>query len=584
VTAVPSYGRRADPRLHLGRRRLEVLALVFIAAFAGIALRLGMLMPGSAPIATAEAGMEAEARTGRRPDIVDREGRLLATDLRMPSVYADPLLVPDPVQAARALAAALPGVDADTLAARFDAAKRFAWVKHQITPAEQAAVLELGIPGVGFKFAEHRVYPNGRSAAHVLGFVNIDNHGLAGVEYAFDRGRVQPAPPEGAPARLALSLDTRVQEVMADELGRAYRQFGAKGACGIVLDQLTGEVVAFVSLPDFDLNEAGVAGEEERKNRCTGGTYELGSIFKIVAHAMALDSGKVSLRDRFDASSPLAIGRFRIRDDHAKNRVLSVPEIFIYSSNIGTARMTFAAGGARPLEAFLRQAGFYAAPPLEIPEVAEPQLPRRWPDVTTATVSFGHGIAVTPLQFVTAVSALAGDGTYLPPTILKRDPDALPQRSRLVSAQTAEAIRALMWLTVAKGTGTKGRVEGYLVGGKTGTAEKAIQGGRGYKRDAVLASFAAVFPIDQPRYTVLAMLDEPKGDSTTFGHRYGGWTAAPIVAQTIARIGPLLGVPRSPEGAEQKLRALVEPKRVVTAGMGAAGVGEAGSAAQRAHR
>jgi cell division protein FtsI (penicillin-binding protein 3) len=556
-------GRRDDPVLDRGRRRLRWLAGGFAIAFGSVMLRLLDMTPAPQPIAAAIANTEQAEVARERVDIVDRNGLLLATDLRIPSVYADPLLLTDRPAAAAKLARVLSGVDEAALARRLEAGRRFAWVKHQITPAEQAAILQLGLPGVGFQFAEHRAYPKGRTAGHVVGFVDIDNRGLAGIEHGLDAGLVGAIGKDG-PA--TLSLDLRVQDVVVDELGEARARFRAIGACGIVLDRVTGEIVALASLPDFDPNRPESADAEQRLNRCTGGSYELGSIFKVVAHAMALESGRVSLRDSFDARSPLVIGRHRIRDDHAKNRVLSVPEIFMHSSNIGTARMAFAAGGAGPLRQFLEQLAFFERMPLEIPEVARPQVPSRWPEVTTATVSFGHGLAITPLQFASALGAVAGDGMMVPPTLLRRAPDRVPEGRRVVSKDTAADIRAMMWLTVDKGTGTRGRVDGYLVGGKTGTAEKPHVGRRGYQRNTVIASFASIFPVEDPRYVVLVLLDEPKGDAGTHGFRYGGWTAAPVAASIIGRIGPLLGVPLSPVGAERELRERLMPSRRLTAG------------------
>ncbi len=555
IGRVTSYGGEVDPAVHVGRWRLRIIGGAFVLAFLSIAIRLVHMMPPSPAIPAAEA-MPAPDADGpvtaahARPDITDRDGVILATDLLMPSVYGDPSLMPDPAQAARQLSHVLSGVDALELARRFAASRRFAWVKHQITPKEQEAVLELGIPGVGFRMAEHRVYPNGRLASHVLGFVDIDNHGLAGMEYALDRGTLGD---HRAGQPVTLSLDLRIEEAVTSELRQAVLRFHPKGACSLVLDRVTGEVLALASLPDFDPNQADQAPADQRENRCTGGTYELGSLFKIVSHAMALDSGKVRLGDRFDATQPLQIGRFRIRDDHAKRRWLSVPEIFMYSSNIGTARMAFAAGGADALKGFLRRVGLLERDPLEIPEVADPQLPRRWADVTTATVSFGHGIAVTPFHYLDVVGGLVGDGTRIPPTLLARSPDDLPQRERLISAKTAQDLRFLLWLTVENGTGTKAQVAGYMVGGKTGTADKAVHGG--YSHDAVLASFVGVFPLEAPRYLVLVMLDQPTGDAETHGFRYGGWTAAPVVGEIIDRIGPLLDIHRSPPAAVEAMRA-----------------------------
>lgn len=535
-------GLKTDPSLLKGRRRLKVLGFAFGLAFASVGLRLVDMLPPSRAISSAEASDEAEAADRARPDIVDRNGVLLATDLRLPSVFGDPLLIPDHAVAARALAKVLKGVSAQELEARFNKARRFAWVKHQVSPEEENAVLQLGIPGIGFKEAEHRVYPKGRLGSHIVGFVDIDNKGLAGIEYGIDNGLVGRTDPN-EPVRL--SIDMRVQEIVADELGKAMRQFRPIGGCGLVLDRLTGEVLAMVSLPDYDLNYPENAGPEERRNRCSGGSYELGSLFKVVSHAMSLDTGKVTLKSAFDASGKLQIGRFRIGDDHAKNRTLSVPEIFMYSSNIGTARMAFAAGGGPVMDDFLRKLGFYDKLPLEIPEVARPMRPHRWPDITTATVSFGHGISMPPLQYLSAVGGLAGDGTHVPATLLWRNPDQLPERQRFIKQSTAADLDSIMYLTVAKGTGTRGQVAGYLLGGKTGTADKAILGHKGYDRNKVYASFLAAFPINNPRYLVMINEDEPKGDKTTYGFKSGAWVAAPAVGDIISRIAPLLDVPPS---------------------------------------
>lgn len=557
--------RREGDSLATGRGRLKLVAIGFAVAFSSIGLRLVDMVewqraaelpqPVLTPTAKAAlppAGQKAElaalreegdARAVSRADIVDRNGVVLATNLQVPSVYADPSLFRDKAAAARKLAAILPGVDAAELARRFEASRRFTWVKHRITPEEQRAVLDLGLPGVSFQLTEHRVYPKQELTSHVTGYVDLDNRGLAGIERSQDqRLRRQREP-------LALSLDVRVQQIVREELERAYRRFRAIGANAMVLDRRTGELLAMVSLPDFDPNRVGDVTGVEYLNRNTAGLYELGSVFKILTIAMALDSGKVSLLDRFDATGKLQIGRFRIGDDHAKNRWLSVPEIFKYSSNIGTARMAFAAGGAAPLEEFFKKIGLYAPPEIELSEIARPRVPKRWADVTVATTAFGHGIAVTPVQFVDAVSGLIGDGTHIPTTILKREPGAVVPQTRYVSARTADLMRWLMWLTVEEGTGTRAKLASYLMGGKTGTAEKAGRGG--YSLDRVLASFFGAFPIHDPDYIVFVSLDEPKGDSTTHGFRTGGWVAAPVVAAIADRIGPLLGVhPTPPEVAE----------------------------------
>ena len=554
--------RATDPSLAKGRSRLRVVAVGFALAFGSIGLRL-VDMAGwqstaelsQAVIAPAANAAPAD-QSRSRAEIVDRNGIVLATNMRVPGVYADPFRLADKAKAARQLAAILPGVDAKELQRRLESNRRFALVKHRITPEEQRAVLELGLPGVGFNSAENRVYPKEQLTSHVTGYVDVDGIGQSGIErFLEDRLRTGGEP-------VALSLDLRIQQIVYDELADAHRRFRSIGANAMVLDRVTGELLAMVSLPDFNPNRVADVGRIEYLNRNTGEVYELGSVFKILTIASALDSGRVSLRDRFDATGKLQIGRYRIGDDHAKNRWLSVPEIFEYSSNIGTARMAFAAGGAPPLEEFFRRVGFYQKPAIEIVEVVKPRTPRRWSDITVATSSFGHGIAVTPLQFLETVGGLIGDGTRVPTTLIERDPAAELPRTRIVDDHTADLMRWLMWLTVEQGTGTRAKLDSYLIGGKTGTAEKP-ENGR-YSTDKVLASFVGAFPIDDPRYVVLVSLDEPKGDASSHGLRYGGWTAAPVVSAIIDRIGPVLGVsPTAPVVAERMRARLAafQPKK-----------------------
>lgn len=547
------------PSLAVGRRRLKIVAAGFALAFASVGLRLVDMVEwrqrpaGNAAVAQPVETAPPEPRTSLvgRADITDRNGVVLATTIRVPGVYADPSLFTDKAAAARSLAAVLDGVDADELRRRFEGGRRFAWVKHRITPQEQAAILELGLPGVSFNAAEHRVYPKAHLASHVTGFVDIDNRGLAGIERSLDRRLRESGEP------VALSLDLRIQQIAREELARARVRFRAIGGNAIVLDRVTGELLAMVSLPDFDPNRIGDVRRIEYLNRNIGEVYELGSVFKLLTIAMALDSGKVSLTDEFDATGKLQIGRHRIGDDHAQNRWLTVSEIFQHSSNIGTARMAFAAGGAPPLEEFFRKLGFYEPPQIELGEVVRPRTPKRWADVTVATTSFGHGFAVTPLQFVDAAAGLIGTGERVPPTLLRRAVGDEPPRTRFVSERTADTLRWLMWLAVERGTGDQARLATYLVGGKTGTAEKPSRGG--YSRDRVLASFLGAFPIHEPRYLVFLALDEPQGDAGTHGFRYGGWTAAPAVAAIIDRIGPLLNVPPTPPAIGRTMRERLEP-------------------------
>ncbi|MCB2054865.1 MAG: penicillin-binding protein 2 [Geminicoccaceae bacterium] len=525
-----------------------VVGFVFAAAFLSLGIRLVDLAT-RAPLEAARSSTRGAALAAegvsdvpdpRRADIVDRQGHLLATNIVTLSVTADPAKVLDARRTAVALAGALDGVDEADLLRRLERGGRFVWVKRHISPREQAAIQDLGLPGVAFTDSEMRAYPNGNLVSHVLGFVDIDNQGLAGLEYGLQRDLVGGEAEGKEPLRLA--LDLRVQEVVHDQLARAVTDFRALGGCALVLDVHSRELVSLVSLPDFDPNHPERAPADARTNRCTGNVYELGSVFKIVTSAMALESGRVSLYDRFDASEPLKIGRHTIRDDHGKWRVLAVPEIFAFSSNIGTAQMAFAAGGPAVQQPFLESLGLTDKPKLDIPETQAPLVPAKWIDIVSATVSYGHGIAVAPLQFAESVAALVGDGRFARTRFLDAGEGAAPSGPRVVSEETVQAMRLLLWLTVDRGTGTNGHTQGYLVGGKTGTADKPADDRRGYERGAVIASFVGAFPIDQPRYVVMVTLDEPQGNDSTFGWRYGGWTAAPVVADIVAIAGPLLGV------------------------------------------
>lgn len=538
----------------LGSGRLRLLAVCFVLAFTSIGLRLAdMATLAERPSAGGPRGSEGGVEL-RRAAILDRNGELLAGNIVTLSVVGDPLLMNDPEATAIALAKTLDGVDAGELYARFARGGRFAWVKRQISPAEQAAVLELGLPGVGFELGERRVYPRGREAAHVLGFVGIDNQGLAGIEHGLD-AELAGGAALGKPD-IRLSIDRRVQRIAHAATRTGVDRFAATGACTIVLDVRTREVVALVSLPDYDPNHPEEAGPEARRNRCTADVYELGSLFKVVSAGMALESGQVSLHDKFDASESLRIGRHRIRDYRGHQRWLTLPEVFAFSSNIGTVKMTFAAGGSEAQRPFLQSLGLFERPRLEVPETQQPLVQERWPDIVAATVSYGHGISVSPLQFTEAVATLAGDGARRAATFLRRDPAAAaaePAPAQVVSARTIKDLRWLLWLTVERGTGGNGAVEGYLVGGKTGTADKPTGSRRGYDGRAVISSFVGVFPIDDPRYVVLTVLDEPQGDARTYGYRTGGWTAAPVVSRIIAQAGPVLGVPRRTRESEAAL-------------------------------
>ena len=537
------YGRGVD-RTAKTRARIALTVLIFALGYAVIATRLVMfaMAPEGHGLRRAIA---QDAVATARPDILDRDGEILATDVRTPSLFAEPHRIIDVDEASELLTAVMPDIDAAELRARLASKRRFVWLKREITPEQREQIHRLGIPGVGFLPENKRVYPNGAEVSHVLGHVNIDNQGTAGIEKWLDsRGLADLHLAGLATDRLQkpieLAVDLRVQHALRDELVAARARFKAVAAAGILTDVRTGEVVSMVSVPDYDPNNPREALEPTRINRLTTGVFEMGSTFKALTVAMALDSGKITLKSAFDASHPLQYGKFAIHDFHAQNRVLTVPEIFTYSSNIGTARMALSLG-IEHHKWFLRKMGQLERLRTELPESAEPLVPKRWAELNTVTIAFGHGLSVAPLQAVAGISALMNGGRLIPPTFLKRsEAEARALARQVVKPETSEKMRYLMRLNVEKGTATKADVKGYYVGGKTGTSDKVI-GGR-YSKTKVLTSFTAVLPADQPRYLLLIMLDEPQATPDTHGFTTSGWNAVPVGGAVIARIAPLLGL------------------------------------------
>ena len=532
-------------RLDKSTFRLGLVMLLFIGMFAGVGGRLVMLA-----IAPEQGGIRratSSAISAARPDIIDRNGETLATDVKTVSVFAEPRNVIDKDEAVELLTAVLPDLDARELRERLNTRRGFIWVKREITPRQQAEVHRLGIPGVGFLPENKRVYPNGVAAAHVLGFANIDNVGIAGIEKYIDSQGLQDLNGAGFAVQAAdlkpiqLSIDLRAQHAMRDELAKALDKFKAKAAAGAIVDVNTGEVIALVSLPDFDPNNPVDALEKDRINRINVGVYEMGSTFKAMTTAMALDSGRFTINSTFDARSALRYGRFTINDYHGQHRVMTMPEVFIHSSNIGTARMALGIG-VEGHKAFLRKLGQLDRLRTELPESAEPLLPPRWGELNTMTIAFGHGLAVAPLQAVMGTAALVNGGYLIPPTFLKRGPEeARKVANQVVKPETSEAMRYVMRLNAERGSATKAQVAGYYVGGKTGTAEKVVGGH--YSKNKVLTTFMAISPADKPRYLFLTILDEPQGLPETQGQATSGWNAAPVTGAILERVAPLLGTP-----------------------------------------
>jgi cell division protein FtsI (penicillin-binding protein 3) len=538
--------------LETARTRLLVGGGLVAAAFLAVGVRLVDVSVIETPEQTRIASQRTVAGPIQmtRAEIVDRNGVLLATSLDTASLYANPHKVPNAAAAARRLAEVLPERSVAELTALLASDRNFVWLERNLTPREQYEVNRLGIPGLDFQREQRRVYPNGPLAAHVLGFTDIDNAGIAGVEQSFDDSL------KSRRNELALAVDIRIQQVLRHELALQIEKFKAIGGGGLVLDARTGEIVAMVSLPDFDPNMPGSSSEDERFNRMTLGIYELGSVFKIFNHALALESGVATITSRYDATKPIRVGRFTINDYHPEKRWLTLPEIFKHSSNIGSAKMALDAGGAAQKK-FLSDLGLLRRTSIELPEQGLPMYPATWRDVNTMTISYGHGIAISPLHMATAVAAIVNGGILHPPTLIRRKPEDAVPGTRVVSAETSRAMRSLLRLVVEDGTGRNASAPGYLVGGKTGTAEKQVNGI--YKRKALISSFVAAFPIHAPRYVVLAMLDEPKGIKESFGFATAGWTAAPVVSRVIARTAPLLGIAPYEESAPEIVNALALP-------------------------
>lgn len=549
----------AKQALDASRGRLVIGIGLFSLAFvllAGRLVELTVIRGAAEPAVARGVNPELIAKTSlmERQSIVDRNGNMLATNLKIASLYADPRKVQNPKEAAVRLAQVLPELSAGDMQARLASGKSFVWLKRGLTPREQYEVNRLGLPGLYFHNEQRRVYPQGPLAVHVLGYTDIDGKGISGIEQYFDEQLKDPSR-TGDP--LELSIDVRVQHVVRDEVAKAVEQFSAIGGGGIVMDIHTGEVIAMVSLPDFDPAEPGTASADSRFNRITLGVYEMGSTMKTLNTAMALDYGTVKLSGGYDASRPIQISRFTIKDDHAKNRWLSVPEIFMYSSNIGSAKMAVDVGPERQRE-FMQRFGMLNKPAIELPEVGAPLVPRNWKTVETMTISFGHGMSITPLQLATGTAAIINGGVLHPPTLIKRPPGLPAPGRQVIRRDVSDTMRKLMVLVVDEGTGSKAAVNGYLVGGKTGSSEKVNARG-GYNKKANFNTFVAGFPMNNPRYIVQVMVDEPKGNKSTYGFATAGWTAAPAVGRIINRIAPMLGVPPVDENSPAIKQAMYVP-------------------------
>jgi cell division protein FtsI (penicillin-binding protein 3) len=522
---------------------LAAVALSF-AAVSGQLVRLAWNGQNSHRLDVAEPIVHIWAR----PDMVDRRGRLIATDLQFHSLYADPAMVLDPDEAAERLGRIFSDIDVRALRAQLaDRSRRFVWIKRALPPSLAQTIHDLGFPGLAFRTEPKRAYPQGRLAGHVLGSVNIDNKGMSGLERHIDEALGMQSGLAGDIERppVTLSLDLGVQHGVEEELSAAMARFSARAAAGIMMDVDTGEVVAAVSLPDVDPGRPAEAQEPDRMDRLQVATYELGSVFKVVTVAMAMELGLAQPSTVIDVRVPVQVGRWTIRDLHPSGRPLTMREVLVRSSNVGATKLALMAGPERQ-RAFLQRIGLLDGISSEAGSVTAPVLPSRWTDVEAATIGFGHGIAIAPMQFAAVAAGLVNGGYRVSPTFLRSDPSlvraAKEDRERVVSDSTSRRVRELMRnaVTMPGATGRRADVPGYEVGGKTGTAEIAGRGG--YRAKAVVASFLAAFPMRAPRYLLLVSLIEPKPAAGTHGHITAGVNAAPVAASIIARAAPLLGV------------------------------------------
>ncbi|MDD7970711.1 peptidoglycan D,D-transpeptidase FtsI family protein [Roseinatronobacter alkalisoli] len=529
--------------------RLLTLALLFVCGFVLLGARMGLLA-ATEPLEMS-VGM-VEDISSARADIVDREGRVLATNLPTHALYAETRRMVDPVRAARELARIFPDIDADRMAARFtDPQRRFIWIRTQLSPEQQQAVHDIGEPGLLFGPRDMRVYPNGRMAAHVLGGARFGQQGVraaeilgvAGTELYFDSRLRDPGQLR---APLHLSLDLTVQATVTEVLEGGMHMLNAKGASAVLMDVYTGEVISLVSLPDFDPNlrpappTEGEPADSPLFNRAVQGYYELGSVMKSFAVAQALDAGTVTPRTMIDTRGPLTWGRFRINDFRNYGAQLSVTDVMVKSSNIGTARIMQALG-AEAQQTFLRKFGFLDPAPIELAEAARsrPLLPDRWSDLSVMTISYGHGLSTSPLALAAGYASLVNGGRKIQPTLLRQD--NVQAGEQVISSQTSQQMRLLLHQVVQQGTASFARISGYPVGGKTGSADKPGPRG-GYMKDAVLATFASVFPSHDPRYVLIVTLDEGADTTGPEPRRTAGWTAVPVSAEITRRVAPLLDI------------------------------------------
>ncbi len=529
----PSIQVRASGARVVTRARARVMmcAVVFFFIFSTLVVRLAFVSFGH--VTPSRHFADAREASHARPEIVDRNGALLAADLPVIALEVAGREVWDADETAAKLAAILPGLDADALAREL-AAGRYKEVRADLTPAERQAVFDLGLPGIRFAARVERFYPQGRLASHVIGHDEPGKGGVMGLERVANRFRA----PDGGEGPLRASIDIRVQQVLEEELTQSMEKFHAEAAWGAVMDVETGEVIALANVPDFDPNEPGAAPVDSRRNRATYDNYELGSAFKTITAAAVIDAGLATERTQYDARGGFQVADRRITDFHGENRILTLSEVVQHSSNIGVARMAMEMG-RKEQQRVLGALGLFDALPIELNENRAPQLPRQWGPVEAATIAYGHGISVTPLHLLAAYSAVVNGGVYRTPSFLASN--STPEGRRVFKAETSAAMRRVLRRVITDGTATYAEAAGYYPIGKTATADKVAAHG-GYEKDARIASFIGAVPGYAPRYAVLISLDNPQAIEGTYGYATAGWNAAPAFSRFVERAAPLLGL------------------------------------------
>tara|TARA_R110002095_G_scaffold120895_1_gene105236 strand:- start:491 stop:2206 length:1716 start_codon:yes stop_codon:yes gene_type:complete len=530
--------RKYRQALEMARNRLVISGILFVFILLGVGGRLlfmGLSHDIAEPLFVHDA-VRSQFHQGRS-DIVDRNGIVLATTVTTSSLYANAQKVLDAEVAAKMLAKSLPGYSHKKLLEKLTSNRRFIWLARHLTPKQRDRIMHLGIPGVGFRKDSKRLYPHGSLVSHVVGLTNIDNIGIAGLEKSNEQFLLT----EGK--KRELSLDVRVQHAIVDELKKGMKEFNATGAAAIVMDLQTSEVLGMVSLPDFNPNKNVQSDSNGYFNRATVGMYEMGSTFKILNTAMALNSGAVTLATKYDTSESIKIGRFSISDYRANHGVINVAQIFVHSSNKGSVKMALDVGTEGQQE-FMRKVGCLTRCNIEIPERGQPLVPRHWREANTMTISYGYGLAVSPLHLLNSVASVVGDGCRKEATLIKlKEGEALRPCDRVVKPSIAHKMRQLLRLVVVQGTSKKANVPGYFVAAKTGT-RNMLEANGAYNKDRVSTTFVGIIgeSVEKPRYIVVALLEDPKGLKKTFGFTAAGWNVAPIGGRILGRVAPILGL------------------------------------------